>query len=62
MADIDKWVEEGRIASRSEAVKTIVALYNERERTRKFYELLSNKSKESRERPEDLLPLDEVFS
>ena len=30
--DIDKWVAEGKSASRSEAVKTIVALYQERPR------------------------------
>jgi len=30
--DIDKWVAEGKFASRSEAVKTIVALYQERPR------------------------------
>jgi len=35
---LDRWVEEGRFANRSEAVKTIVALYNERERVRDFYE------------------------
>jgi Arc/MetJ-type ribon-helix-helix transcriptional regulator len=58
--DIDRWVETGRFASRSEAVKTIVALYSERERVRTFYEMLSNRSREAKENPEDLLPLEEV--
>jgi Arc/MetJ-type ribon-helix-helix transcriptional regulator len=58
--DLDKWVEAGRFASRSEAVKTIVALYNERERVRTFYEMLSNRSREAKENPGDLLPLEEV--
>ncbi len=58
--EIDKWVEEGRFASRSEAVKTIVALYNERERTRTFYQMLSNRSREAKTSPADLLPLEEV--
>jgi Arc/MetJ-type ribon-helix-helix transcriptional regulator len=58
--DLDKWVEAGRFASRSEAVKTIVALYNERERVRTFYEMLSNRSREAKENPADLLPLEEV--
>jgi len=58
--DLDKWVEAGRFASRSEAVKTIVALYNERERVRTFYEMLSNRSREAKENPDDLLPLEEV--
>ncbi len=58
--EIDKWVEEGRFASRSEAVKTIVALYNERERVRSFYDMLSNRSRQAKESPDDLLPLEEV--
>jgi Arc/MetJ-type ribon-helix-helix transcriptional regulator len=58
--DIDKWVEEGRFSSRSEAIKTIVAMYNERELTRKFYEMLSNRSIEAKESPDDLLPLNET--
>jgi Arc/MetJ-type ribon-helix-helix transcriptional regulator len=58
LKEIDGWVKEGRFANRSEAVKTIVALYNERERTRAFYEMLSTRSQEARENPEDLLPLE----
>ena len=38
--DIDKWIAEGRFTSRSEAVKTIVALYEERDRTREFCKML----------------------
>jgi Arc/MetJ-type ribon-helix-helix transcriptional regulator len=59
LKEIDGWVEEGRFANRSEALKTIVALYNERELTRKFYETLSKRSQEARENPESLLPLEE---
>lgn len=55
--DLDRWVAEGRFASRSEAIKTIVALYNERERTRKFYQMLAKRSDEARRRPDSLLPL-----
>ena len=58
--EIDKWVSEGRFSSRSEAVKTIVALYNERERTRKFYQTLTERSDEARKHPEILLPLEEA--
>jgi Arc/MetJ-type ribon-helix-helix transcriptional regulator len=58
--DIDRWIAEGRFASRSDAVKTIVALYQERERTRRFYTLLLKRSKEAREKPEILVPLEEV--
>jgi Arc/MetJ-type ribon-helix-helix transcriptional regulator len=60
LKEIDGWVEEGRFANRSEAVKTIVTLYNERERTRTFYEMLSNRSREAKDHPEDLLPLEEL--
>jgi Arc/MetJ-type ribon-helix-helix transcriptional regulator len=58
--DIDRWIAEGRFASRSDAIKTIVALYQERERTRRFYKLLLKRSREVREKPEILVPLEEV--
>jgi len=58
--EIDRWIAEGRFASRSEAIKTIVALYQERERTRQFYTMLLKRSKEAGERPEILIPLEEV--
>lgn len=58
--EIDKWVTEGRFTSRSEAIKTIVALYEERERTRKFYQILLKRSEEAREKPGMLLPLEEA--
>jgi Arc/MetJ-type ribon-helix-helix transcriptional regulator len=59
--DLDRWIAEGRFSSRSEAVKTIVALYKERERTRKFYEMLSRRSEDARKHPERLVPLSDVF-
>ena len=58
--EIDKWIAEGRFASRSEAIKTIVAMHQERERTREFYKLLLERSKEVKEKPEILLSLEEV--
>jgi Arc/MetJ-type ribon-helix-helix transcriptional regulator len=58
--DIDRWIAEGRFSSRSEAVKTIVAIYNDRERTRLFYEMLSKRSREAKENPEALVVLDEI--
>lgn len=57
---IDKWIAEGRFASRSDAIKTIVAMHEERERTREFYKLLLERSREAKEKPEILLPLEEV--
>jgi Arc/MetJ-type ribon-helix-helix transcriptional regulator len=58
--EIDRWVAEGRFKSRSDAVKTIVALYQERERTREFYRMLVERSREAREKPEILVPLEEI--
>jgi len=57
---IDKWVADGRFASRSDAIKTIVAMHQEREHTREFYKLLLERSREAKEKPEILLPLEEV--
>ena len=58
--EIDKWVAEGRFKSRSDAIKTIVALYEERERTREFYKMLVERSKEAKEKPEILVPLEDI--
>ncbi len=58
--DIDRWVSRGRFKSRSDAIKTIVALYEEREKTREFYQMLVERSKEAREKPEILVPLEEI--
>ena len=58
--EIDKWVEEGRFSSRSEAIRTIVALYEEREKTRSFYEMLKLREREAEENPEILLTLEEI--
>jgi len=60
LTEIDKWVTEGRFKSRSDAVKTIVSLYEERERTREFYKMLVERSKEAKEKPESLVPLEEI--
>lgn len=59
--EIDRWISEGRFSSRSEAVKTIVTLYTEREQTRKFYEMLSKDSEEAQKHPESLIPLKDVL-
>ena len=55
---LDKWVEEGRFKSRSDAIRTVLAQYEEKERTRKFYEMLEKRSKEAKEHPEKLVPLE----
>ena len=57
---IDKWVEEGRFKSRSDAVRTIVALYLENLQTKEFYKMLVERMREAEERPEILIPLEEI--
>ena len=57
--DIDSWIAEGRFKSRSDAIKTMVEVYLERERTRKFYEMLQERSKEVQDHPEMLIPFEE---
>ena len=60
LKEIDRWVSEGRFASRSDAIKTIVAMHEERERTRKFYEMLIERSAEAKEKSGALRALDQI--
>ena len=60
LEEIDRWVSEGRFKSRSDAIKSIISLYEEREKTREFYKLLLKRSEEARKHPERLFPLEEV--
>jgi Arc/MetJ-type ribon-helix-helix transcriptional regulator len=59
-AEVDRWVAEGRFKSRSDAIKSIISLYEEREKTREFYKMLAKRSEEARKHPERLVPLEEV--
>ena len=54
---LDEWIERGKFKSRSDAIRTVLRLYEEREKTREFYMLLERRSKEAREHPEELIPL-----
>lgn len=57
---IDEWIIDGRFTSRSEAIRTILTLYEERERTREFYTMLHGRASEAQEHPELLIPLEEA--
>lgn len=57
---IDAWVKEGKFASRSDAIKTIVALHQEKERTRAFYKMLMERSEQAKKKPQTLVPLEEI--
>lgn len=60
LEQIDQWVAEGKFKSRSDAIKTIITIYEEHEKTRKFYEMLTKRSQEAKEHPEKLVRLEEV--
>ncbi len=60
LEEIDRWVAEGKFKSRSDAIKTIISLYEEREKTREFYKMLLKRSQEAKEHPEELVPLEET--
>lgn len=57
--EIDTWVKSGRFKSRSDAIKVIITLYEEREKTREFLKMLSARSEEAEKSPETLVPLEE---
>ncbi|MFB6088787.1 MAG: ribbon-helix-helix domain-containing protein [Candidatus Aenigmatarchaeota archaeon] len=56
---LDKWVKEKRFRSRSDAIKSILEFYEEREKTREFYKMLKGRSEEAGDE-ENLIPLEEV--
>lgn len=60
LEEIDRWVAEGRFKSRSDAIKTMISLYEEREKTREFFRMLVTRSEEAKKHPEDLIPLEEL--
>ena len=55
---LDEWIERGKFKSRSDAIRIVLRLYEEQEKTREFYMLLERKSKEAKEHPEELIPLE----
>ena len=60
LEEIDRWVAEGKFKSRSDAIKTIISLFEEREKTREFIQMLQKRSQQAKEHPETLVPLEEV--
>lgn len=59
LQEIDKWVAEGRFKSRSDAIKTILSFYEEREKTREFFKMLTRRSEEAKKHPDSLIPIEE---
>ncbi len=58
--EMDQWIREGRFANRSEAIETVIALYEERERTREFYRMLLTRSDQAKRNRGSLIPLEEI--
>jgi len=58
--EIDKLVDTGNFKSRSDAVKGIVMIYMESQKTRKFYHMLVERSEEAKKNPDKLIPLDDL--
>ncbi len=56
---IDKWVNDGRFRSRSDAIKVIVSYYQERENTMKFLNMLNKRSEEAKDK-KILVRLEEI--
>ena len=57
--EIDRWIGEGRFKSRSDAIRTIISFYEERERTLGFLKMIVKRSEEAKKHPEILIPLEE---
>ena len=58
--ELDEWISEGKFKSRSDAIRAILSLYEEREKTREFYKMLVEIDRETKENPELLVPLEEI--
>jgi len=59
LEEIDRWVAEGRFKTRSDAIKSIISFYEEREKTYEFFKMLMKRSKEAKQHPQTLIPLEE---
>ena len=60
LEEIDKWVTEGRFKNRSDAIKSIITYYEEREKTCRFFDMLLKRSEAAKQHPESLVPLEEL--
>ena len=58
--NIDKLVDRGEFKSRSDAIKSMVEYYQEREKTMGFLKMLVRRSEEAGERPEMLIPIEKI--
>ena len=60
LEEIDRWVAEGRFKNRSDAIKSMIAYYEECEKTCNFFNMLIKRSEEAKKHKESLVPLEEL--
>jgi len=60
LEEIDKWVAEGRFKNRSDAIKSIITYYEEREKTISFFNMLMKRSEEAKKHPETLVRIEDI--
>lgn len=60
LEEIDKWVSEGRFKNRSDAIRSIIDYYEEREKTCRFFNMLIERSEEAKRHLETFVPLEEL--
>jgi Arc/MetJ-type ribon-helix-helix transcriptional regulator len=60
LEEIDNWVAQGRFKNRSDAIKSIITYYQEREKTYDFFSLLLKRSEDAKQHPESLIPIEEI--
>lgn len=58
--NIDKLIDRGEFKSRSDAIKSMVEYYQEREKTMGFLKMLVRRSEEAGEKPEMLIPIEKI--
>ena len=58
--NIDKLVDRGEFKSRSDAIKSMVEYYQEREKTMGFLKMLVKRSEDVEEKPEMLIPIGKI--
>ncbi len=58
--EIDCWVDEGKFRSRSDAVKTIIAVYEDKMKTIEFLRMLTKRSRDAGDNPKILISLDDI--
>lgn len=57
---IDHWIDEGWFNSRSDAIKTIVAMYEAKKREQQYIDMLDQRFHEMEKHPEQFIRLDDI--